>query len=209
MKIKPANGFTLLELLLAISLVGMIVASISGGMHLGRRVWETGKASESLDELETAVRTVSMFISKAKPILISDVNAPADPPKSLLTGSSNMLRFPALSEGNEQWGGLIITDIGVDQQGSNSELTIWTTVLRYNSGSVDANRSMMRKASILTDISNFRLGYYGVIEKDHAPTWVDSWPSRPFIPLLISVSITAKRLGRLIEVSSIVALRQQ
>lgn len=209
MNLNKVNGFTLLELLLAISLMGMIVASISGGMHLGRRVWETGKASESLDEIETSIRVVGAFLAKTKPIMISETNNPLDPPKILFLGNSNVTRFPALSEGNEQWGGVIVTEIGTDQNGPVSELAIWTNVLRYTSGSFEANRSMMRRSIILADVTNFQLAYYGVIEKDQAPVWVDNWPSKSFMPQLISIRIAAKRLGRIIEASSIVALKQQ
>ena len=38
------RGFTLLELLVAITLLGLLMAALLGGLRLGARVWETGEA---------------------------------------------------------------------------------------------------------------------------------------------------------------------
>ncbi len=37
------QGFTLLELLVAITLLGLLMAALFGGLRLGARVWETGE----------------------------------------------------------------------------------------------------------------------------------------------------------------------
>ena len=39
-----AHGFTLLELLAAIMLLGLLMAVLFGGLRLGARVWETADA---------------------------------------------------------------------------------------------------------------------------------------------------------------------
>ena len=38
------RGFTLLELLVAITLLGLLMAALFGGLRLGTRVWETADA---------------------------------------------------------------------------------------------------------------------------------------------------------------------
>ena len=58
MKRRAADGFTLLELLLAISLMAMITSSIMGGVHLGRRAWETSRASDSSNENDPCLRVI-------------------------------------------------------------------------------------------------------------------------------------------------------
>ena len=37
-------GFTLLELIIAIALVGLVAVALAGGIRLGARVWEAGDA---------------------------------------------------------------------------------------------------------------------------------------------------------------------
>ena len=46
------HGFTLLELLVAITLLGLLMAALFGGLRLGARVWETADA-----RLDASMRT--------------------------------------------------------------------------------------------------------------------------------------------------------
>ena len=48
---RAGQGFTLLELLVAITLLGLLMAALLGGLRLGARVWETGE-----DRLDASAR---------------------------------------------------------------------------------------------------------------------------------------------------------
>jgi prepilin-type N-terminal cleavage/methylation domain-containing protein len=48
------HGFTLLELLVAITLLGLLMAALFGGLRLGARVWETADADRFLQTVANA-----------------------------------------------------------------------------------------------------------------------------------------------------------
>lgn len=206
MKARARDGFTLLELLLAISLLALITGSILGGLHLGRRAWETSRASESLDEVENALRAVTGLFARSYPVPIATQDASTG--QVLFEGQPNVCRFILLSDGGAQWGGLLVAEIGGETDGSDSTLSIWTSVFR-DAQSADAGRETMTRTPILKTLVAFRLSYFGVLEQGKPPVWTDVWSHRVALPKLIAVTIAANRAGRVIELSATVATRQQ
>jgi general secretion pathway protein J len=205
MRKRAADGFTLLEMLLAISLLSLITSSILGGVHLGRRAWESARASDAIDDIETAARAISAQLSKAYPVLQGRSNAP---PAVAVQGAMNAWRAITLSEGGAQWGGLILTDIGAVDSPNGADLAVWTRVYREDEG-LSPPREEMRMTTVLRDLAYFQLSYFGSMEKDRPAVWSDSWINRAELPLLVSLKIGAKRLGRIISASATVALRQR
>lgn len=208
MKRRAPDGFTLLELLLAISLLSLITASIMGGIHLGRRSWETTRASDALDEGENAMRATSALLAKSFAILPdqSQINGADLPPVFL--GSPQGCRFVALSEGGAQWGGLILTEIGVDNGPGGPELAVWTKVYRPKEG-LSAGRESMRKTVILQGVTGFALSYFGAQQQGQASAWSSGWRSPTSLPGLVSIKLGASRLGRVMELASTVSPRLQ
>lgn len=202
MKRRPPNGFTLLELLLAISLMALIVSTIMGGVGIGRRAWETSHASEALDEVETAARGVANLLarsfapgSEARTIAAQQV---------IFQGNREGCRFVALSDGGAQWGGLLLVEIG----GDGSELAVWTGVYRPQEAA-RPGRAGMRKTVLLKDVASFELAYFGPSRETKGLGWSPTWSVAESVPQLVSIRIGAYRLGRVIEAAATVALPQQ
>jgi len=197
-------GFTLLEMLLTITLLSMIIGSIVGGLHLGRRAWETGRSYESVGEIEEASRAIADQLARAFSILLiknggSQVVA--------FEGQPEGCRFLALSEGEAQWGGLILTEIAPADSPAD-EIAIWTRVYRPAEG-LSAPRESMRKTSALRDAAYFRLSYFGEIQNGRPPVWSDRWIDRALLPQLVAVHIGGRSGGRIVDVSFTVALPQR
>ncbi|MGO9772919.1 MAG: prepilin-type N-terminal cleavage/methylation domain-containing protein [Roseiarcus sp.] len=204
MKSGARAGFTLLELLLSITLLALITGAIVGGLHFGKRAWETGKTYEEVDQVEEAARALAEQLARAYSVFVTS------PDKLQIigfVGQPERCRFIELSEGEAQWGGLILTEIAGDgAQGDN--LAVWTRLYRPAEGFSIA-RTAMRMTPLLRNAANFKLSYFGVIEKDHPPVWSDVWVNREALPLLVAVTVGAKRSGHIVDVSSTVALRQR
>lgn len=210
MKRRAPDGFTLLEMLLAISLIALITGSIMGGLHLGRRTWETTRASEALDEVESAARGVTGLIARSYLLSTEQQQGLPPPPEQQLRvfqGAPEACRFVMLSEGGAQWGGLILTEIGGAPGNESVELAVWTRVFRLQEGFAPS-RGEMRKTVLLRNIASFELAYFGSPEEGRPKVWSAAWTNPKHMPELVSVKIGANRLGRVIEVAATVAIRE-
>lgn len=211
MKRHKPDGFTLLEMLLAISLLSLITASIMGGVHLGQRSWETNRASEALDEVESALRAVTGLLSKSFLIAPGQNGQVLQKPTTPFLGDVEHCRFVVASDGGAQWGGLILTDIGVDKGPEGEALVVWTKPYRPQEGLAVGNE-VMKKTVVAGGLVSIRFSYYGAraqaAGETQGPAWGANWNSVSILPALVSVKIVLRRLGRDLDASAIVALRQ-
>lgn len=198
------GGFTLLEMLLSVALIGVITASIMGGIHLGRRAWEAGRAAEAMSELDDAPRALERLFARAFPVTLpSEKTAPS----VAFEGRSDFCRFIMISEGEANWGGLIDTQIGTAGDGPAQNLKVWTRVFRAPEWAA-GGRDDALAAQAAADVAYFKLAYFGSPAENAPPAWNDSWTNRPGLPSLISARLGVRRGGRIIETSFVTALRQ-
>ena len=91
-----ARGFTLLELLVAITLLGVLMAALFGALRLGARVWETGEAR--LDD-SARVQVVQDFLRRRLGQTMPLTEVTDDPHAAgelLFAGEPDRLRFVGL-----------------------------------------------------------------------------------------------------------------
>lgn len=155
---KPArakNGFTLLETLVALSLLAALIATLAGGLRLGTRAWESARVGASLDEADVLVRALAWRLERAFPArrLRADGAAVA-----AFDGGPDQCRFVGVSEGRADWGGLITTEIGRDGPG---QLEAWTQV--YREDDFGADRQAMRATRLSDELVDLRFAYFGAI----------------------------------------------
>jgi general secretion pathway protein J len=205
MRRRVPDGFTLLELLVALSLLGMMIAALVGGLRLGTRAWESGRVSASLDEAETAARAIASQIERAFPATTRRIKGP---PVVAFDGRADSLRFVALSEGEAQWGGLITTEIGAEGAGGWRTLNAWTRVFREED--FESGRDAMRATPLVEKLVYLRLTYFGATDPlQQQPQWRDEWREAAVLPRLVVVRIGLRRPNGVLETAATVALRQQ
>ena len=93
MKRRPraARGFTLLELLVAMTLLGLLAGLLFGGLSFGVRVWEKGDAElQKMAELQIAQGLIRRLISRAR---ISDLAEIEDDDAAMFEGTADAVRF--------------------------------------------------------------------------------------------------------------------
>lgn len=62
-------GFTLLELLIAITILGLLATILFGGLRFGTRVWNTGdQALERFSEVQSAYEVMRRTLTRAVPL---------------------------------------------------------------------------------------------------------------------------------------------
>jgi prepilin-type N-terminal cleavage/methylation domain-containing protein len=191
-------GFSLLEVLLAVTLLAMITAAILGGLHLGKRAWETGRDYESVGEVEEAANAIAAILARAIPLPVAQNDQ-----DQIVTirGSGDHLRLVTVYEGGASWAGLMLTEIGL----SGHDLSIWTNVFRAQSW---RGSDRGRPVKALTGVVTFELSYFGAPTAEAPPRWTNSWIDQHLAPQLVAVKLVALRNRKRIDASFTVAIRQ-
>ena len=173
------HGFTLLELVLAVSLLGMLLVGLYTGFWVGVRAWDQGsQRSEQLDEL----RSISSFIRQqlsqtSRSVIVEDGNER----RIAFTGEGQSLIFVAPLLPHIEGGGLFFQQLSL--KGSDLELSWWPYRPKADGETPDVKRRVL-----LQGVTRFSCQYFGNPEaKQEQSQWLDQWQSRVFLPQLIQI----------------------
>jgi general secretion pathway protein J len=183
------RGFTLLELLISLTLLGMMLVLLFGGLRLGVRSWDS--VQKQVDNLNS-VRSVESFLrremERVYPYRWKGV--PGQP--YAFWGDRHKVNFVAPLPSRMGVGGLYIIALELEQTSHGRRLT-W----RY--GPVDSQmkdfsaleqiQEMVLVGAELNAVDDIWLSYFGRDTDGAAPHWVDHWDRVATMPLLIRIQV--------------------
>jgi general secretion pathway protein J len=184
----PSAGFTLLELLIAITLLGLLMAALFGGLRLGARAWERGE--ERLDEsgrLQVVQNFLRERLGEAYPLSTDDQ---AGRQVLAFQGTSDAVRFVTLMP--EHLGtGFAEFLLAVVERGDAKDLVVqW----RRFDGPEDApragDRSEPQTKVLLEGIEALEIAYYGALQRNQPAIWREEWlEPRVDMPQLVRLRV--------------------
>lgn len=183
---RRERGFTLLELLIAITLFGLIMALLFGGLRFGTRVWEAG--AKNVGE-SAEIRVVQAFIRRE----ISQVYAGASPVKgagirTAFEGAPKSMTFAALLPAHLGLGGFYLIGIGADGDGGEKRLVVTWRPIKLGIEEVPSEGEV-GKTVLVERISDVTFSYYGPNEQGLLPHWQDRWEEAEVPPSLVRVDV--------------------
>ena len=173
-------GFTLLELLVAMTLLGFLTVLMFDGLRFGRRAWET---TENAAQLSNTIRTFQYTLrdelSRAYPLLQA---VDATHANLAFDGAGDHISFVASNVEGVPSGEMARVTIEADKTVTGSTIKISATPELSASGDV-------RTRSIeLPGVTSLAFTYYGKDKPNEAPTWRGGWNGPTELPELIRVS---------------------
>ena len=179
-------GFTLVELLVALTLLGLMAVLMHGGLRFGGRVWETG--SERIEEA-AQVQSAQAFLRRQlhqaiRPFGEDDDEAVA----GSFVGSLDALRFVApLPDYVASWARYRHALRVTEDSGRRDLIVSWR---RLQEGDDATNDDQGQGAVLLRDVKEVELGYFGRDEDARSPArWRDRWQDEPELPRLIRIRV--------------------
>ena len=180
------GGFTLLELLVAITLLSMLSVMMYGGLQFGARVWErqgqtSGRQSSVLNVQDVLRREISQAVtlyyrSRQQQTAIVFSGRPEDlifggpVPQALGEGGRHMIRLRLEPAGNKRslilaWQPIVSTPRDLSF-GENAETEV-----------------------LLDDVTALKISYFGR-QNDRTPLeWTGEWANQSELPKLIRISV--------------------
>lgn len=180
---KKQSGFTLLELLIAMTLMGLVLVIVYGGLNLGMRSWEAGEArAEQTNELRLVEDFVRSRLSESVGVFREDPDQGSvvafEGDESRLTLVTPMLAYLGL-------GGLYLVRFEVVEGGEGARFSLrWQP---YRPGSLELAEG---EETVLVDrVTGVRWTYFGSGEPNAEPQWHDRWPNPFERPSLVRLDL--------------------
>lgn len=199
--IRDESGFTLIEMLVSITVLAVILGLLGSGLRVLAR-----NADRNTDRIQTMD-----MLARAFDILKRDVTGlqrlptvSARKPRYIFTGAAQHLSFVTIEPPYPTPEGLYFVDYAVAKSGGVAELVrarapfaIGVTAFP---GATPANR-----VSLIEGLVDYRFRYASMTDK--GIVWHDSWPYPARLPRMIRLDITEVRTGQLLSPPFVVALR--
>ena len=184
------RGFTLLEILVAMTLLGIVMVLLFGGLRLGTRAWERGdERSEELARLEVVQGFIRRHLSQAYPLVVSDSRGER---RISFVGRPDTLEFTTLMPAHLGAGGFHRLVLSVAADGAGKRLVLRRRLFQPGvedspgrPGAEDEHESVL-----LERISGAAFSYYGATEANEEPEWRDAWEGAQSPPLLVRLDVT-------------------
>ena len=183
------RGFTLLELLVAITLLGVLMAALFGALRLGARVWETGEAR--LDA-SARVQVVQDFLRQqlGQTVPMSETTDDSRPSRGMVfTGASDGLSFVSLLPAH-LGGGASLMELALRPPAADGEPV--DLVLRLRSlalGGEGPARAESEERVLIEAVESLEIAYFGADRPGAEPIWWQEWRDQRSLPTLVRVRI--------------------
>lgn len=174
-----SGGFTLLELLVAMAVLGLLTVVLSGSLRFGLRAWETGqRASDALETASTVQPLLRRQIEQAYPLL-----ARTGEPAVVFEGGRQRLRFLTLLPERAGGGGLadVALSYRADAAGGGRLEMAWQPL---------GERERPAASRTLFDgVDALDFAYYGGERRTGTAEWRETWEDAGFLPALVRLRV--------------------
>ncbi len=183
------SGFTLLELLVAMTLLGLVMAMVFGGLRLGVRVWETGEVrAERRAGIAMAQRLIRDVLGRSHPMIRSNRR---NVHKVAFDGRGDRLELASLMPAYLGPGGFNHVILDVTGDGDSLRLALRFAPVEQNGDASEALRGADDAAeTVLVDgVASAAFSDYGSRRPREEPAWRDDWRDAEILPRLVRLRI--------------------
>lgn len=174
-------GFTLLELLITITLVSFLSVMVFGGLRFGIRTWErTQGESTAVEEIQVAQGWIRRVVASTYPNYVA-----ADPksPRVEFSGSSDEMSFLGPSAFGVNQPGRARIRLRSVQAGNRVSLVV-SEQPELARGPADAEIS----EELVHGLASIRFSYFGQLDAGKDVSWHEAWVGQRHLPALVRIA---------------------
>jgi general secretion pathway protein J len=180
-----AEGFTLVELLVAITLIALLTVGLYQAFGIGTRAARTVSANiDRPAEIALAYDFMERSFATAEPLTAST----GSPQAAIdFDGQSEALSFVALPPAFLAIGGFQRVHLGLEPGKNGARLVVsWDGVAR---GPIAAQPARLQLSVLIDEVRSLSFAYFGVAGPKQRPAWLDRWSERDGLPQLIRMRL--------------------
>lgn len=185
---RKQKGFTLLELLIGMVLLGLILTLLFGGLRLGARSWDSGdKRADESAQLRAIQGFLRRELSQVFPLRWKKE---ADT-RLAFVGSPEALNFVAPLPAQVSGGGLYLLGLELEK-GEQGELLVMKRAV-VNPAAKDFSELAAGEKSVLADeVESMAIAYFGAATAESEPGWQEKWDDPQHLPQLVRIQVKLK-----------------
>lgn len=181
MKASP-GGFTLIEVLIGMTLFSLVLVLIFSGLHSISRSWRAANLqAEDNDNYRLVMSFIRRQLSQARPILYLD----GEDNPVIFDGNNDNLRLVTPLPSHRGGYGLYLVSFYINE--NTLELSYqplftlkdWPGIEHYKSN----------RTALINNVTDLNFNYFGYAEDSKTARWHDSWNSRKQLPMLVRVKL--------------------
>jgi general secretion pathway protein J len=189
-RVHSAAGFTLLELLIGVAVLGLLMGMLFGGLRLASHQveWRTARLDRG-SRVSLVQGFVRRSLADARPLEIAGPRAGVSGPTVALAfdGTAEELEFVGPAPESAESGGLELIGLGLVRHGAGGALSL--RVRAYDAGAGGAT-APLRETLVLEGVRQAQFAYFGVTAGETEPRWHETWRQLPYLPALVRLTLT-------------------
>ena len=187
------GGFTLIEMLVGITIFSMVIVALFAGYRIGMRSWEAGERAHAvISELRLASSFTRRHLSQAFPLAVSDGKAW----RLWFLGEPGRVVFVTTMPAYLGEGGMYEMTLDVHRQDDGEALMVSRRLLHPDS---EPGRPGVedRPRPLAEHLESARFAFYGAPRKDAEEVWQEHWDfSQQRLPSLVRLRLRSKLTGQ-------------
>lgn len=180
-----ADGFTLVELLVAITLVALLTGVLFGGLRFGTRAASAvATRTDRSSEIALLYDFMQNEIADAR-LLPTSGSGPSATPS--FEGLPDTMSFVTVPPAYLALGGFHLLNLAMQGEARTRRLMVsWQQVLR---GPALPEATALPPSLLLDRLKSVEFAYFGVADGNQLPQWLDRWTGRAELPQLVRLRV--------------------
>ena len=180
---KSKAGFTLIEVMIAMTLISIMMVLLVSSLKTSAESWEAGERKiTEVNENAVVYHFFRRHLSAAKPFLN---NFAQDPQAFSFQGSHRSLQFVSAFPASASRKGLQLFEIKLADNDSSS---IKVSLSPYFP-ELDDDARQIEEVVLIEDVKSLRISYFSRTDEDGTGFWSESWQEKSFLPELVKIKI--------------------
>jgi general secretion pathway protein J len=188
------RGFTLIEVLLAITLLGLILAMAVGGLRAAQRASTTGEAViEQTNNLRVVHQFVRRQLSLASAMVIKQEEDDEVPTR--FVGGRDWVRFVGPMPGYLSYGGPHVQQFAIEPGPNGRELVFYFAMLNgYEPGEIEQTEGVV----LIDGLNGGDFWFLSEDPETGQPLWDSAWDAVDQLPMAVELDLDLERENRMV-----------
>ena len=186
--LKRQSGFTLIEVLIGMSLLSLIMLLLFGSLRISARNWDAGEQRiAEVSQMAAVQNFFRRYLSTAKPVQQIEEDDIDDEQSGLaFVGGHDSVDFVASLPASAGRLGLQVFSVKLQSQDDSKAIIV---AIKPFYPTADDEEWEKEEVELITGIRHFKFSYFGTLKQHEQAEWHEDWKDQDELPYLVKVEI--------------------